>query len=100
MTGIWGPISAILGDPGAVSRDDTMLVVFTVRSSDRARLDLTVNFHHEHCIVPTNYPRVSEDEYLLDYVPFYCEFWIRFSYVMMTSIEVSMFLGAKYFWNE
>ena len=26
-----------------------------------ARLDLTVNFHHEHSIVPTNFPWVSED---------------------------------------
>ena len=27
-----------------------------------ARLDLTVNFHHEHFIDPTNFPWVSEDE--------------------------------------
>ena len=38
----------ILGDPGADSRDDTMF-------------DLAVNFHHEHCIVPTICPWVSED---------------------------------------
>ena len=25
-------------------------------------VDLTVNVHHEHCIVPTNYPWVSEDD--------------------------------------
>ena len=25
-------------------------------------LDLTVNFHHEHCIVPTECPWVSEDD--------------------------------------
>ena len=32
---------------------------FTLRSS---RFDLTVNFHHKHCIVPTKCPWVSEDE--------------------------------------
>ena len=46
----------ILGDPGAVSRDDTMFVVKVY-----CKIDLTVNFHHGHCIVPTNCPWVSED---------------------------------------
>ena len=40
--------NVILGDPGAVSRVDN-------------ELDLTVNFHHEHFINPTNCPWVSED---------------------------------------
>ena len=43
----------ILGDPGAVSRDDRMFVVNP--------LDLTLNFHHEHSNVPTNCPWVYED---------------------------------------
>ena len=43
----------ILGDPGAVSRVDKMFVVKVYC--------LTVNFHHEHLIDPTNCPWVSED---------------------------------------
>ena len=43
-------MAIILGDPGTVSRDDIMFL----------------NFHHEHCIVPTNCPWVSEDAW-----PFY-----------------------------
>ena len=43
-------MAIIRGDPGAVSRDDIMFL----------------NFHHEHCIVPTNCPWVSEDAW-----PFY-----------------------------
>ena len=34
---------------------------------------------------------------MLDYIPFYREFWILPSYVMMTSIEESMLLRVKYF---
>ena len=45
----------ILRDPGAVSRVDKM------NRRAGARLDLTVNFHHEHFIDPTNCPWVSED---------------------------------------
>ena len=45
----------ILGDPGAVSRVDKMFVVFKVYCKI-ARLDLTVNFHHEHFIHSTNLP--------------------------------------------
>ena len=44
-------VALILGDPGAVSRVDKMF-------------DLTVNFHHEHFIDPTNCPWVSEDALL------------------------------------
>ena len=40
-------MAIILGDQGEVSRDDTMFL----------------NFHHEHWIVPTNCPWVSEDEW-------------------------------------
>ena len=43
-------MAIILGDPGTVSRDDIMFL----------------NFHHEHRIVPTNCPWVSEDAW-----PFY-----------------------------
>ena len=43
-------MAIILGDPGTVSRDDIMFL----------------NFHHEHCSVPTNCPWVSEDAW-----PFY-----------------------------
>ena len=46
----------ILGDPGAVSRVDKMFVVKVY-----CKIDLTVNFHHEHFIDPTNCPWVSED---------------------------------------
>ena len=42
-------VDCILGDPGAVSRDDT---IFTVK----------VYCKLEHCIVLTNCPWVSEDE--------------------------------------
>ena len=49
----------ILGDPGAVSRVDKMFVVQVYCKI--ARRDLTVNFHHEHFIDPTNCPWVSED---------------------------------------
>ena len=55
---IYWPVceTAILGDPGAVSRVDKMFVVKVY-----CKIDLTVNFHHEHFIDPTNYPWVSED---------------------------------------
>ena len=43
-------MAIILGDPGTVSRDDIMFL----------------NFHHEHRIVPTNFPWVSEGAW-----PFY-----------------------------
>ena len=46
----------ILGDPGAVSRDDRMFVVKVY-----CKIDLTENFHHKHSIVPTSCPWVSED---------------------------------------
>ena len=46
----------ILGDPGAVSRVDKMFVVKVY-----CKIDLTVNFHHEHFIDSTNCPWVSED---------------------------------------
>ena len=48
--------SGILGDPGAVSRVDKMFVVKVY-----CKIDLTVNFHNEHFIDPTNCPWVSED---------------------------------------
>ena len=51
----WTACSSMLGDPGAVNRDDTMFVVKVYC------LDLTINFHHEYCIVSTNCPWVSED---------------------------------------
>ena len=38
---------------------------FTVRSR-RARLDLTLNFHHEQFIDPANCPWVSEDGFIYD----------------------------------
>ena len=44
----------ILGDPGVVSRVDKMFVVKVYR-----KIDLPVNFHHEHFIDPTNCPWVS-----------------------------------------
>ena len=47
-------ISIILGDPGVVSRVDKMFVVKVYR-----KIDLPVNFHHEHFIDPTNCPWVS-----------------------------------------
>ena len=50
----------ILGDPEAVSRVDKMFVV-KVYCKIETRLDLKVNFHHEHFIYPTNCPWVSED---------------------------------------
>ena len=53
-------VRCILGDPGAVSRVDKMFVV-KVYFKIESRLDLTVNFHHEHFIDPTNCPWVSED---------------------------------------
>ena len=37
---------------------------------------------------------------MLDFIPFYREFWILSSYLMMTSIEVRMLLSVKYFINE
>ena len=49
-------VALILGDPGAVSRVDKMF-------------DLTVNFHHEHFIDPTNCPWVSEDALLSGGLP-------------------------------
>ena len=73
ITGISGRISTILGYRGAVSRDDTMFVVKV------------------YCKIETSSSRSYSK---------LREFWIRFSYVMMTSIEVSMFLGAKYLLNE
>ena len=48
--------SLILGDPEAVSWVDKMFVVKVY-----CKIDLTVNFHHEHFIDPTNCPWVSED---------------------------------------
>ena len=36
--------------PRAASRDDRMFMV------------ITINFHHEHSIVPTSCPRVPEDD--------------------------------------
>ena len=53
---IHSPYFAIHGDPGAVSRVDKMFVVKVY-----CRLDLTVNFHHEHFIDPTDCPWVSVD---------------------------------------
>ena len=50
------PSAHILGDPGAVGRVDEMFVVKVY-----CKIDLTVNFHHEHFIDPTNCPWVSED---------------------------------------
>ena len=47
-------ISIILGHPGAVSRADKMFEVKVYR-----KIDLLVNFHHEHFIDPTNCPWVS-----------------------------------------
>ena len=46
----------ILGDPGAVSRDDGMFVAKVYY-----KIDLIVNFRHEHSIFSTNCPWVSED---------------------------------------
>ena len=51
-------LMTILGDPGAVTWVDKM---FVVNRRAGARLDLTVNSHHEHFIDPTNCPWVSED---------------------------------------
>ena len=42
----------ILADQGAASWDDRMFVVKVI---------VMVNFHHEHSIVPTSCPWVSED---------------------------------------
>ena len=47
----------ILGDPGAVKRDDRVFVV-TVYYTNFPEI---VNCHHEQSIIPTNCPRVSED---------------------------------------
>ena len=56
------PVKHILGDPGVVSRVDKMFVVKVYCKIETSpRLDLTVNFHHEHFIDPTNCPWVSED---------------------------------------
>ena len=46
----------ILGDPGAVDRNDRMSVAEVY-----CKIDLIVNFRHEHSIVPTKCPWVSED---------------------------------------
>lgn len=46
----------ILGNPGALSRDDRMFVAKVYY-----KIDLTVNFRHGHSIVPINCPWVSED---------------------------------------
>ena len=54
-------LSHILGDPGVVSRVDKMFVVKVY-----CKIDLTVNFHHEHFTDPTNCPWVSEDGCLTD----------------------------------
>ena len=35
--------------------------MFVVKVYCKIEIDLTVNFHHEHCIVPTICPWVSED---------------------------------------
>ena len=51
----------ILGDPGAVRRVDKMFVAKVY-----SKIDLTVNFHHEHFIDSTNCPWVSEDDVHLD----------------------------------
>ena len=51
----------ILGDPGAVRRVDKMFVAKVY-----CKIDLTVNFHHEHFIDSTNCPWVSEDDVHLD----------------------------------
>ena len=73
---IHGHVYRILGDPRAVSRVEKMFVVkvyckvetspiiemsFYYPWCPGARLDLTVNFRHEHFIDPTNCPWVSED---------------------------------------
>ena len=57
QTSMFGSLGIILGDPGAVSRVDKMFVV-------KVYCILTVNFHHEHFIDPTNcpWPWVSEDD--------------------------------------
>ena len=55
-------LASILGDPGAVSRVDKMFVVKVY-----CKIDLTVNFQHEHFIDPTNCPWVSEDGWLLNF---------------------------------
>ena len=47
----------ILGDPGAVSRDDRMLVVEVY-----CKIETIDSTHHEYSIVPTNCPWVSEDD--------------------------------------
>ena len=47
----------ILGDPGAVSQDNTMF-------------QLTVNFHRENCIIATNCPWVSKDAVYYNYHKF------------------------------
>ena len=52
-------VASILGDPGEVSRVDKMFVVKVYCKIEI--LNLTVNFHHEHFIDPTNFPWVSED---------------------------------------
>ena len=46
----------ILGYPGAVSRDDRMFVAKVYY-----KINLIVNFRHEHSIVTINYPWVSKD---------------------------------------
>ena len=50
-----------MSSSGAVSRVDKMFGV-----KGYCRLDLTVNFHPEHFIDPTNCPWVSEDEMTYD----------------------------------
>ena len=38
-----------------------LILLMTILGDPGARLDLTVNFHHEHFIDPINCPWVSED---------------------------------------
>ena len=54
----------IRGDPGAVSREDRMLVAEVYY-----KIDLIINFSHEHSIVPTNCPWVSEDVFSSTLLP-------------------------------
>ena len=54
----------IRGDPGAVSREDRMFVAEVYY-----KIDLIINFSHEHSIVPTNCPWVSEDVFSSTLLP-------------------------------
>ena len=57
-------VQCILGDPGVVNRDDRMFVAEVYY-----KIDLIVNFRHEHSIVPTNCPWVSEDVFSGTLIP-------------------------------